>query len=155
MVRSPVTLYLSPGLSIFRDLNDISRHACTSKKSGDLRCPSRFSLLVLMVDGSTLSSTELFAGSSLFHATVEENFVNCPRTVVATMCFTEKPTVLWLGSASRITGAAARRAARTSVIFWYLLGRSGDLPELQHRSGISTRGAIELQRPLGVRTAGA
>ena len=67
--------------------------------------------------GSTLSSTELFARSSLFHATVEENFVNCPRTVVATMCFTEKPTVLWLGSASRETEAAARRAARTIVIF--------------------------------------
>src|SRR5437867_2266207 len=121
MVRSPITLYLSPVLSIFRDLNDISGHACTSKKSGDLRCPSRFSLLVLMLAGSTLSSTELFARSSLFHVTVEENFVNCPRTVVATMCVTENPTVLWLGSASRITGAAARRAARTNVILSDLL----------------------------------
>ena len=155
MVRSPVTLYLSPDFSIRFDLNVISGHFCTSKKSGDLRWPSRFSLLVLMLDGSTFSSIALLEGSSLFQLRVEENLGNWPRTVVTTMCLTEKPTVLWLGSASRVTDAAARTAARTSVIFWYLLGRSGDLPELQHRSGISTRGAIELQRPLGVRTAGA
>src|SRR3989442_15757100 len=154
MVRSPVTLYLSPDLSILRDRNDMSGHPCTSKKSADLRCPSRFSLLVLMLEGSTLSSTELFAGSSLFQSTVEENLVNCPRRVVATMCFTEKPTVLWLGSASRITGAAARRAARTNVILSYLLEGSGDLPELYHRGGVSARGPMSLERPLGVRAAG-
>src|SRR2546428_3489618 len=140
MVRSPVTLYLSPDLSILRDRNDMSGHPCTSKKSADLRCPSRFSLLVLMLEGSTLSSTELFAGSSLFQSTVEENLVNCPRTVVATMCFTEKPTALWLGSASRVTGAAARRAARTIGIFLVSPRAPGDLPELHHGGGSSSRG---------------
>src|SRR3982751_498940 len=137
MVRSPVTLYLSPDFSTRCGVNVISGHFWTSKKSGDFRWPSRFSLLVLMLAGSTFSSTRVFDGSSLSQAKVEENLGNCPRTVVTTMCLTEKPTVLWFGSASSVSGAATRAAARTSVIFWYLLERSGNLPELQDRPWIS------------------
>src|SRR5437764_11161039 len=152
MVRSPITLYLSPDFSIRFDLNVMSGHFCTSKKSADLRWVSRFSLLVLMLAGSTFSSMSLFEGSSLFQLRVEENLGNWPRTVVTTMCFTAKPTVLWLGSAWRVT--AARTVARTSVIFVDLLEGSGDLPELQNRVGIAARSAVGVQGPLGVRTAG-
>src|SRR5919201_3309535 len=76
-----------------------------------------------MLAGSTFSSTLLFERSSLFQVRVEENFGNCPRTVVTTMCLTEKPTVLWFGSASSVTGAATSAAARTSVIVSNLLGK--------------------------------
>src|SRR3954447_14726197 len=69
------------------------------------------------------------------------------------MCFTAKPALLCAGSASSVRGAAATRAARRSVILGYLLERSGDLPELQHRAGVPTRGAKSLDHPLGERTS--
>src|SRR3954469_4625720 len=151
MVKSPVTLYLSPAFSTLLDLNDISGQRCTSKKSGDLRWPSRFSLLVLMLAGSIFTSTLLFARSSLSKVTVDEKRVKFPRTVVTIMCFTEKFAELWFGSASRVTGAARTAASKSGVIFGYLLGRSSNLPEFQHRGGLSTRGAIGLEHPLGER----
>src|SRR5947208_3846731 len=120
MVRLPVTLYLSPDFSTLVDLKVMSGHFCTSKKSADLRWPSRFSLLVLMLAGSIFSTTLVLAGSSLSNVRVDENFVKAPRTVVTIMCFTENAAVLWFGSASRVIGAAVRKAARKSVM-------SGDL----------------------------
>src|SRR5256885_15615720 len=100
MVRSPATLYFSPAFSIRVDLNDISGQRWTSKKSGDLRWASRFSLLVLMLAGATFSSTLPFAASSLSKGTGDEYRVKFPRTVVTTMCFPAKPTVLWVGPGS-------------------------------------------------------
>src|SRR5881275_260700 len=79
MVRSPATLYLSPpAFSIFVDLNAISGHLAASKKSGLLRCPSRFSLLVLMLVASIFVSTELLVGSSWFQFSVEFVLPNSP-----------------------------------------------------------------------------
>src|SRR3954454_11746281 len=129
MVRLPETLYLSPDFSTLLDLKVMSGHFCTSKKSADLRWPSRFSLLVLMLAGSIFSSTALLDGASLLRVMVEENLLKVPRTVVTTMCLTANPTVLWFGSASSVSGAAATRAASNSVMSLYLLDCSGDLPE--------------------------
>ncbi len=118
MVRSPVTLYLSPAtFSIFVDLKVISGHLAASKKSGLLRWPSRLSLCVSIEAASIFTTTLLLVGSSLSKLSVEETLLNSPRTVFTIMCLTAKEAVVWGGSASSSTvaakeGAARRRAAR-------------------------------------------
>src|SRR6266436_4060501 len=51
-------------------------------------------------------------------------------------------------------GAAATRAARTSVMAVSLPSGSGDLPQLQDRLRISAGAAVRVQHALGERTAG-
>ena len=106
-----------------------------------------------MLAGSIFSTTLVLAGSSLSNVRVDENFVKAPRTVVTIMCFTENAAVLWFGSASRVIGAAVRKAARKSVMSGDLLESSCDLPQLHHRSGVPARGLIGLEGPLGQRPA--
>ena len=67
IVRSPVTEY-SPWPVRFTevDLKVIVGYFSTSKKSGLLRCPSRWASPVLRVDTSTVASTEERVGSAVF-----------------------------------------------------------------------------------------
>src|SRR5438105_15243199 len=109
MVRSPETLYLSPpAFSTLVDLNVMSGHFAASKKSGDLRWPSRFSLWVSIDAASILTATALLVGSSLSQFNVEVTFANWPRTVLTIMCLTANVAVVWAGSvAGSIVAAQA------------------------------------------------
>src|SRR5438876_1233419 len=96
MVRSPVTLYLSsPAFSTLVDLKVMSGHFAASKKSGDLRWPSRFSLCVSIEAASILTATALFVGSSLSQFNVELTLLNSPRTVLIIMCLMANEAVVW------------------------------------------------------------
>src|SRR5947209_2866522 len=79
MVRSPATLNLSlPADSTLFDLKVMSGHLAVSKKSGDLRWPSRFSFRVSTEEASIFTLTLLFEGSSLSQFSVEETLPNSP-----------------------------------------------------------------------------
>src|SRR6266849_3709554 len=121
MVRSPVTLYfLSPAFSTLVDLKFISGHVCTSKKSADLRCASRFSTRVSRLAGSIWVFALRLVGSFGSWFTVPVTFPKLPCTVLTIMCLMAKPAVEWAGSTWSSTasaGAANSRTARAVFMF--------------------------------------
>jgi len=90
MVRSPVTLNLPlPDFSIFVDLKVMVGYLATSKKSGDLRCPSRFGSCVSIVLASMVSSIVLLVGVLSSRLTVPATLSKRPFTVDTIMWRTE------------------------------------------------------------------
>ena len=114
IVRSPVTSSspASPTDSEV-EVNVIRGWLALSKKSGDLRCPARFSSLTWIESTSTEP-----VRTGVPSAPAERPPVYCskrPRNVATTMCFTANPTVEWTGSILHLPAAMFSAVA---VLMW-------------------------------------
>ena len=103
IVSSPSTTASSPSMRIEVDSKRISGYCSVSKKSGDWRCPARFSSLTTIVVGLTDAGRASRCRRRLPRAWRRSRRSGRGRSTT-TMCFTAKPAVEWILSVSQLAG---------------------------------------------------
>src|SRR5205814_4608900 len=128
------------------DLKVSSGYFAVSKKSGDLRCASRFVSRVLMLLASILTSTVDFVGSLSSMVTVPSTLSNVPRTVLTIMWRTENCALLW--AASMTQSLADADAERGNVAAMDIAGgRLFMVRRIVPQEASSARGLSTIGRP--------
>ncbi len=106
MVRSPTIVRSSRLPETFVERKVRVGWFATSKKSGDLRCASRWSLLVEMLSAAiSMESAVGIPVSSVAPVAVKER--KAPFTVEMAMCLTENSTTAWEGSMVQSMGGSS------------------------------------------------